>query len=230
MDSIARRRMQATATPNYGPPFYEGAMKMIFDLAREGDTDGVRQAIERGADVNAKDARGVTPLHLAASHGRTETAVFLLQNGADVNVKNELDNVPLHWAALNGHTEIAGYLLQSGSDVNTKNKYGETPLHLAASFGRTETAVLLLQNGADFSAKNGDGATPFEIVMEEGCLALLHAFCTMVVENILDAKDVMIRLRGCDSSTSRQALAMIEAMTVAKMSATCAPARQGMSI
>ncbi len=45
------------------------------------------ELLEAGADVNAKDKNGTTPLHEACSYGHTEIARFLLDHGADPNVK-----------------------------------------------------------------------------------------------------------------------------------------------
>ncbi len=61
--------------------------------------DNVRFFIAQGADVNAKDERGDTPLHEAVLHTTdTEVLKFLVASGADVNVKNKRGTTPLHRA------------------------------------------------------------------------------------------------------------------------------------
>ena len=62
----------------------------------------VKLAVELGADVNAADVKGDTPLHGAARIKSAEIVQFLVDNGADVNVLNELGQSPLfvadrHW-------------------------------------------------------------------------------------------------------------------------------------
>jgi ankyrin repeat protein len=54
--------------------------------------------IQHGADVNAKAAGGVVPLHEAARMGHVELARLLLDHGADVNAKDGQGNTPLGWA------------------------------------------------------------------------------------------------------------------------------------
>ena len=55
--------------------------------------------IAKGADVNAKNKEGKTPLHHAADEGHQEVVEMLIANGADVNAKEKDGNTPLSWAA-----------------------------------------------------------------------------------------------------------------------------------
>ena len=64
--------------------------------------------IAKGADMNATDAEtGSTPVHLAASWGRTEALAALLKQGADPTIPNKSGVTPLAAAVANGHTEAA---------------------------------------------------------------------------------------------------------------------------
>ena len=60
-----------------------------------------KKLVQYGADVDATDADGKTPLINAAFKNRTESANFLLRSGADVNFKMKTYNyTALHFAAL----------------------------------------------------------------------------------------------------------------------------------
>ena len=65
------------------------------DLAR------VERALACGADVNAKNDHGGTPLHYAAYRNDNSAVIeALLEAGADVNAKNDDGNTPLHWGGV----------------------------------------------------------------------------------------------------------------------------------
>ncbi len=114
--------------------------KALFQGCRGGDYNKVRLAINFGADVEAKDNGGQTPLHWAARRNHIEIAKLLIELGADVNAKKFDGWTPLHWASWNSHIEIVKFLIEKGADVEAKDNRGITPLHLAYS---DEMKVLL---------------------------------------------------------------------------------------
>jgi len=168
------------------------AAESIVAAIRLGNIEAIKQHLADGADVNATDEVGWTPLHRAVigSHtDHTETAEFLIASGADVNAKDEEGLTPLHHAAWEGHKEVAELLIAAGADVNAtplyqaayhghkeivelliaegadvnaKNKRDKTPLHQAARSGRKEIAELLIAKGADVNAKDENSLTPLD--------------------------------------------------------------------
>ena len=123
----------------------------LSSFGYEENIEAVKKTLADGADVNAKDEDGRTPLLHAAYQGNNEIAELLLANGADVNAKNEVDTTPLHHAALYGHKETVELFITNGADVNAiiaSGQYqGKTPLDLAIQLKRTETADLLRKHG-----------------------------------------------------------------------------------
>jgi ankyrin repeat protein len=65
----------------------------------------VSRLMAMGADKNAKNANGETPLHIAADHGHVETVTALVMHGADKEATDANGDTPLHYAASNGHEE-----------------------------------------------------------------------------------------------------------------------------
>ena len=115
----------------------------IHEAAKTGNIKAVKQHLDAGADVNAKDDKfGLTPLHFAAGRGNKEVVELLIAKGVDVNAKNNRGGTPLH---LPNNKEIAELLIAKGADVNAKNGFGQTPLDAAKN--HPETADLLRKHG-----------------------------------------------------------------------------------
>jgi len=117
--------------------------------------------LKHGADVNAKNSMGETPLHWAAANANPDTAKLLLEHGADVNAKDNMGWTPFHRAAANANPDNAKLLLEHGADVNAKANSGETPLYQTAFYANPDMAKLLLEHGADVNAKTNSGETLF---------------------------------------------------------------------
>ena len=127
-----------------------------------------RLLLEYGADANARDNGGSTPLHKAAYNGRTEVVLVLLEHGADANARYNGGLTPLHEAAYNGRTELVLVLLEHVANIGAKDNQGRTPLHEAADHGRTEVVRLLLEHGANASAEDDQGRTPLHEAADHG--------------------------------------------------------------
>ena len=90
----------------------------------------------RNADVNVKDARGYSPLMLAAYSGSLEAAQLLLQVGADPNTSDSSGNSALMGAAFKGNVYMMDVILKNGADYKQCNNAGMTALDFAVMFGR----------------------------------------------------------------------------------------------
>jgi len=86
--------------------------------------------LEAGADLNAVDDDGRTPLYLAAGLEDKNVAKALLDGEADPAALNNNLDTPLHHACLRGRLNIVELLIQrQGSECLTfKNDREETPL------------------------------------------------------------------------------------------------------
>jgi CubicO group peptidase (beta-lactamase class C family) len=101
--------------------------------ALQGNIDAVRQHIEAGSDLNAKDAYGSSPLIIATTFGKTEVARALIEAGADMKISNNEGSTPLHIAALFCRTEIVKALLDKGANKYLRNNSGSTAFDIVAA-------------------------------------------------------------------------------------------------
>jgi len=136
--------------------------QLLVEAVGKGNINLVKSLIARGANINEKNDRGMTPLHEAAYYGREDMAEVLIANGANVNTTNESGQTPLHLAAKIGVKYVPELLLANGADINARNNNGGTPLHNAVQqWDVTQDLLeLLLAKGADVNARNNKGQTP----------------------------------------------------------------------
>src|SRR5262245_38701390 len=86
----------------------------VADAAMAGDREAVRALLKQGADVNAAQGDGTTPLHWAARRGDVELAQMLLYAGANVRATTRLGGwTPLLMAAQLGHVKMIETLLNA---------------------------------------------------------------------------------------------------------------------
>ena len=81
-------------------------------VADGGDPRIAKALVAAGADVNAKQRHGWTPLHGAAQSGDRELVELLLARGADPDAKHQEGKTALDLARENGHTEVVRLLEQ----------------------------------------------------------------------------------------------------------------------
>lgn len=170
--------------------------------AGKSSTDSTPQAITP-QNVNNRDNKSRTPLHLAIEKGAVAEAADLLAKGA--NVADPLEGIlPLHLAAKQGSLEmvqlliskgagpqavtqsdkltplhfsttrpVAELLVASGTPVDIPSTWHETPLHKAAERGNAEVVEFLLEKGADPMAPGRDNALPLNYAASRRVAELL---------------------------------------------------------
>jgi ankyrin repeat protein len=153
-----------------GPVFAAISDSDFVELCMEGSLQQITDAIDNGANVNAKIDGGATPLICAAAVNRNPEAIKALINaGADVNARDATGFSPLILAAGNNNLSLEAItaLINAGADVNAKTLEGRTaesgftPLMVASSQRFNPDVIkALINSGADVNAKNRAGWTP----------------------------------------------------------------------
>ena len=143
-----------------------GGSTPLMEAASWGQADVAQLLIARGADVNASDDVGNTPLRLAADH--SNTVQVLLKAGADPNRASK-KATPLSAAAESGAEAVVRMLLDAGARIDTPApEDGRTALMLAAIHDHRRIVKLLLARGADLNAKDLWGHTALELAADRG--------------------------------------------------------------
>ena len=151
----------------------------------------VNLLLEFGANPNAINNKGQTPLHLI-NRQPANVVRSLLEAGGDINATDNLGKTPLHTSDWGSH-EIGMILLEAGADVNATDKFGQTPLHIVDRKEATRTDFLL-RAGADPNAIDNEGRTP------------LHCAAVMAIAGWVHGEDMvkLLQKAGADPGVANK--------------------------
>lgn len=173
-EEIARRLIEAGAGLNVLDS-YRGTVltKAISQSPQPLSTETIKALIAEGANVNAPDATGVTPLMAAAARDSQQLVPMLLAAGAkaSINAKAKGGQTALlyataSWGNRDLRLERIKTLIAAGAKINEADEVGQTPLMLAAKTGDLDAVQALLHAGAIASS---------EVKTKEGQTTLIYA-------------------------------------------------------
>jgi hemoglobin len=138
---------------------------LLHEASAQGNPTMVELLLRLGADPNALDGGGHTPLYCLANEFRAsnggDVVRALARGGANVNANGGVKHcTALHMAARRGSRDVAEALLDCGADIDARDSLGDTPLRRSVNCDKTQIASLLLARGADPHAIGNKGLTP----------------------------------------------------------------------
>ncbi|XP_072759308.1 protein TANC2 isoform X4 [Anoplolepis gracilipes] len=149
--------------------------------AANGSTATVSALLARGANPTVVNAKGLSPLMLAAKEGHWGTAERLLQGDLSISTyaisdeavslleqRDPAGRTALMLAASEGYTNLIELFLDKGSILETRDKEGLTALGWACVRGRVTVVQMLLDRGANVSTNDNTGRTPLDLAAFQG--------------------------------------------------------------
>lgn len=148
----------------------DGSGNSVLHYASEWSlpNDVMNFLIQKGADVNAVNGNGETPLFSAAKADNADAIDSLVKSGAALNARDNLGSGPLHAAVRWDALTAAEKLINLGLNVDCQNVGGKTPLAEAAVEGNATMARLLLKHGANPNAYDQNGRTALSDTIRAG--------------------------------------------------------------
>ncbi|XP_064789281.1 cyclin-dependent kinase 4 inhibitor C-like [Oncorhynchus masou masou] len=140
-----------------------GEANRLSSASARGDLAEVEMLLQNGADVNANNVFGRTPLQVMKL-GNPAIAEALLRANANPNVRDHVRGLTItHDAARDGYVDTLRVLIDHGADVNLLDNDGNLPLHLAAREGYLDVVQLLVGCTKDAARHNSGGHTPYDL-------------------------------------------------------------------
>ena len=150
------------------------ATQNLLNASLHGDWQGMKAAILSGADVNATDENGDTPLLMVTRLSYFKQTKFLVENGANVNVANKKNITPLHYAVEYNNVQMIKLLLDNQANTEAVDNINETPMHWACWTGNIKAAKLLIKYGANPHPINNTGIKPIDLAKRQEYYSLYN--------------------------------------------------------
>lgn len=141
-----------------------GCGDLSLSQEQQQEIQAIKSAVAKDPSrVNAPDAAGNPPLHVAVTGGYSALLIWLLDRGADPNGRARDGRTAFHTAVIFDRSpgrSMMKTLLRHGARPNEALGDGTTPLHTAAFLSIDGAIPVLLAAGADSNARTVRGETP----------------------------------------------------------------------
>uniref|UniRef100_A0AAR2JIY6 Notch receptor 3 n=1 Tax=Pygocentrus nattereri TaxID=42514 RepID=A0AAR2JIY6_PYGNA len=163
--------------------------------ARYARADAAKRLLDAGADANAQDNTGRTPLHAAvAADAQGVFQILIRTRATDLDARMYDGSTALILAARLAVEGMVEELITCHADVNAVDELGKSALHWAAAVNNVEATVALLKNGANKDMQDLKEETPLFLAAREGsCEAVKVLLAHFANREITDHMDRLPR-------------------------------------
>ena len=170
----------------------------IIKAASEGKMKSIKfnfESLLQKDDINKKDSKGRTPLHIACINGDLPLVRYLIEDAhSDIEATTNNGYAPIHSACEGGHLEIVQYLIKAAhvdKEAKTADSFKNTPLHIACMKGHLPIVQYLIEDaGVDKNAEdNLFLSTALHIACEYGNCGVVQYLIEKASLD-MDAKDI----------------------------------------
>lgn len=140
---------------------YTSGESALHIVTNKRDLTWMRFLVAKGANVNTRDAKGVTPLVASVNFNFVEGAEFLIGQGARLDESNNAGETPLITAVHNRNLDMMRILLTAGADPDRADNSGRSARDYALYEGKEGAMMDAIQKYAKAKKKDAPGAKLF---------------------------------------------------------------------
>jgi len=146
---------------------FEENTQLILE-ASQGNVEGVRRLLSRGANVDSQNIYGYTALTTALVKGFTQIAFDLLDAGANVHISSLEGLTPLHMAAIHCDESMVSKIVGCGAFLGAQDEEGDSLVHWVVREGKRDILSFLINKSVHLDTKNEDGETSLHLAAALG--------------------------------------------------------------
>ncbi|KAI9894178.1 MAG: hypothetical protein M1814_004032 [Vezdaea aestivalis] len=151
--SLVRDKISLGLDKEWGSP--------LIIACAHGSSEAAKVLIRKNVDINLRNQRNETALHVSLRNGHEQLAIDLINLGADPTLLDGLNDSAFIVACTIGAKEAARSLIEKNVNINVQNSEGDTALHASLKHKHQQLALDVINTGAEATLLNNQGNSPF---------------------------------------------------------------------